>query len=71
MMFQPREPELLRHIFENVGYEFPDDTFKKLWNIGLEKDKTGLVCIDTFKKLLKESVPLPKLVLAKDKEVTC
>lgn len=57
----------MKKIFENIGYKFPDDTFKKLWKIGVERDKTGLVCVDTFKQLIKETVPPPTFIVKADK----
>lgn len=57
--FLPRKPDYIRKLFENTGYEFPKDTFEKLWQAGVEVDKTGSVCIDTFKRLLAESLPPP------------
>ncbi|KAF2903686.1 hypothetical protein ILUMI_02481 [Ignelater luminosus] len=65
--FVPRLPETMKKIFENIGYEFPDDTFEKLWKIGVEHDKTGLVCVDTFKQLIKETVPPPTFIVKADK----
>ncbi|KAF5276955.1 hypothetical protein FQR65_LT16119 [Abscondita terminalis] len=61
--FMPRTPEIIKQIFEKIGYEFPGDTFDKLWRIGMERDKTGAVCVDTFKNLLNETVPSPKLIV--------
>ncbi|KAK4880741.1 hypothetical protein RN001_008887 [Aquatica leii] len=61
--FMPRTPKIIRKIFENIGYEFPDDTFEKLWKIGIERDKTGAVCVETFKKLLNETVASSKLIV--------
>ncbi|KAI4464278.1 ef-hand domain c-terminal containing protein [Holotrichia oblita] len=62
----PRQPEYIRRLFENTGYEFPGDTFDKLWKIGVDLDKTGLVCIDTFKQLIAETLPPPKLKTVKE-----
>lgn len=53
-MLQPRSADLLRKIFENVGYRFPGDTFEKIWQKGVEIDGTGSVCVDTFHNLLKQ-----------------
>lgn len=60
---QPRSPETIRSLFEKVGYNFPGDTFEQLWKVGVDIDKTGLVCVDTFKTLLKTHCPPPKLVV--------
>lgn len=57
--FQPRQPDVIKTLFEKLGYQFPDDTFDKLWQIGLREDNTGLVCVDTFKRLLEMSLPPP------------
>ncbi|XP_022904917.2 EF-hand domain-containing family member B [Onthophagus taurus] len=67
--FLPRQPEYLKDLFEKVGYQFPDDTFEKLWNYGVNLDRTGLVCIDTFDKLLAATIPPP--IFKKDEENVC
>ncbi|KAK5646766.1 hypothetical protein RI129_005230 [Pyrocoelia pectoralis] len=64
--FMPRSPEIIKRIFTNIGYEFPNDTFEKLWEIGVERDKTGQVCVDTFKNVLNEALPPPKLIVEED-----
>lgn len=55
--FQPRQPQVIRKIFENIGYKFTNESFNVYWELGMCHDKTGLVCIDTFKKLLKKYAP--------------
>ncbi|XP_023310327.1 uncharacterized protein LOC111691539, partial [Anoplophora glabripennis] len=61
--FVPRSPQTIRTLFEKVGYSFPGDTFERLWKVGVAIDKTGLVCVDTFKMLLKTHRPYPKLAV--------
>lgn len=61
--FMPRSPDVIKKIFTNIGYEFPKDTFEKLWGIGMERDKTGGVCVDTFKAILNDAVTPPKLIV--------
>ncbi|XP_017785362.1 PREDICTED: EF-hand domain-containing family member B-like [Nicrophorus vespilloides] len=56
--FLPREPQYLQKLFEIAGYQFPNDTFQKLWDLGVVHDKTGKVCIDTFRNLLKRTAPI-------------
>lgn len=53
IIYQPRSPELIRNLFEKLGYNFREDNFEKLWEMGVQQDQTGLVCIDTFKRLLQ------------------
>ncbi|XP_060518059.1 EF-hand domain-containing family member B-like [Cylas formicarius] len=50
--FEPRSSDLLKNLFEKVGYQFHDDSFNVLWSAGVAEDGTGLVCVDTFKTLL-------------------
>ncbi|CAG9765813.1 unnamed protein product [Ceutorhynchus assimilis] len=59
--FLPRSPEVIKRLFEKIGYNFPGDNFQKLWQMGLEQDQTGQVCVDTFKKLLNCQCPPLKL----------
>lgn len=54
-IFQPRKANELQKLFENLGYEFSNNTFQELWKKGLEIDKTGCVSIETFKNLLKQN----------------
>lgn len=54
VMFQPRKADELQKLFENAGYQFPNNSFEELWKKGVERDKTGLVCVETFKNLLKQ-----------------
>ncbi|CAG9833594.1 unnamed protein product [Diabrotica balteata] len=56
--FLPRQPEVLKTLFEKVGYSFPGNKFEKIWKEGVEQDETGLVCVDTFKKLLEKYTPM-------------
>ncbi|GJQ86612.1 hypothetical protein Trydic_g7844 [Trypoxylus dichotomus] len=64
--FLPRSPEYIRELFENTGYQFPDDTFDKLWKMGVDLDKTDLVCVDTFKQLIAHSLPPATIENAKE-----
>ncbi|KAJ8958834.1 hypothetical protein NQ318_019596 [Aromia moschata] len=66
--FEPRSREAMRGLFEKVGYNFPGNTFEKLWKEGVERDKTGCVCINTFKTLVKTCCPPPKVLVD---EVEC
>ncbi|XP_057652847.1 EF-hand domain-containing family member B-like [Diorhabda carinulata] len=52
--FLPRQPEMLRALFEKIGYSFSENNFEKIWKEGVEQDGTGLVCVDTFKKILQK-----------------
>ncbi|XP_018333284.1 EF-hand domain-containing family member B-like [Agrilus planipennis] len=61
-LLTPIKPEKMKLLFENLGYKFPDDSFQKIWQKGVERDGTGLVCIDTFLELLKKCLPSPILV---------
>lgn len=62
-MFQPRPAETLKSLFTKIGYNFPGDTFNQMWKEGVENDKTGLVCIDTFNNLIKKYFPPPKVAV--------
>ncbi|KAJ8981215.1 hypothetical protein NQ317_004157 [Molorchus minor] len=48
---------------KKVGYNFPGETFEKLWQEGLKRDKTGCVCVDTFKTLVKTCCPQKKIIV--------
>lgn len=52
--FLPRKPDVIRSLFEKSGFQIDDATFEKLWADGVEHDKTGLVCVDTFNTLLQK-----------------
>ncbi|KYB27190.1 EF-hand domain-containing family member B [Tribolium castaneum] len=52
--FLPRKPDVLRSLFEKVGYEIDDASFEKLWTEGVDQDKTGSVCVDTFNNLVQK-----------------
>ncbi|KAJ8930390.1 hypothetical protein NQ314_016817 [Rhamnusium bicolor] len=58
-----KSAKTIRTLFKKVGYNFPGDTFQKLWKEGLERDQTGCVCVDTFKTLMKTHCPPPKLAV--------
>ncbi|XP_028050386.1 EF-hand domain-containing family member B isoform X2 [Monomorium pharaonis] len=53
--FKIRDKEEIRSIFENIGFEFPEDSFDALWQKGMQKDCTDGVCIETFRELLAAS----------------
>ncbi|XP_071630672.1 EF-hand domain-containing family member B isoform X2 [Temnothorax longispinosus] len=51
--FKTRDKEEIRSIFENIGFEFPEDSFDTLWQEGRRKDCcTDGVCVETFQELL-------------------
>ncbi|XP_030747876.1 EF-hand domain-containing family member B-like [Sitophilus oryzae] len=68
--FMPRSAETIRNLFEKIGYTFPGNSFEELWKMGLDMDCTGMVCIDTFKKLLQRQCAKPKL-LVDEKDIEC
>lgn len=45
----------MREIFENIGLEFPEDSFDAFWKEGQKKDCTDGVCVETFRELLAAS----------------
>ncbi|XP_048521250.1 EF-hand domain-containing family member B isoform X2 [Dendroctonus ponderosae] len=51
--FLPRSSQVIRNLFEKLGYNFIEGNFEKLWEMGVKEDQTGQVCIDTFKRLLQ------------------
>ncbi|XP_039308059.1 EF-hand domain-containing family member B [Solenopsis invicta] len=53
--FKTRDKEEIRSIFENVGFEFPKDSFDTLWQQGMQKDCADGVCVETFRELLAAS----------------
>ncbi|XP_050307404.1 EF-hand domain-containing family member B-like [Anthonomus grandis grandis] len=68
--FLPRSPEVMRSLFEKIGYNFPGDNFQKLWDMGVKIDRTGQVCVDTFKKLVQNRCPGLKLRVD-EKQIEC
>ncbi|XP_072743898.1 EF-hand domain-containing family member B [Anoplolepis gracilipes] len=54
-LFKTRDKEEMREIFENIGFEFPKDSFDTFWEEGQRKDCTGGVCVETFRELLAAS----------------
>lgn len=67
--FLPMEKNKIRKLFEKVGHILDDNNFDKLWEIGLDQDKTGFVCVDTFKRLLTEYYPEHRKLIVD--EATC
>nr|XP_023011847.1 EF-hand domain-containing family member B-like [Leptinotarsa decemlineata] len=61
--FTPRTAETIRTLFEKIGYNFPNDSFEKIWKEGVEHDQTGLVCVETFKSLLTKYIAPPKITV--------
>lgn len=55
ILLQVRDKEEIRSIFENIGFEFPENSFDTLWQEGMRKDCTGGVCVETFRELLAAS----------------
>ncbi|XP_018316698.1 EF-hand domain-containing family member B [Mycetomoellerius zeteki] len=53
--FKMRDKEEIRSIFENIGFEFPEESFDTLWQEGMRKDCTSGVCVETFRELLATS----------------
>ncbi|XP_011702424.1 PREDICTED: EF-hand domain-containing family member B-like isoform X2 [Wasmannia auropunctata] len=53
--FKTHDKEEIRSIFENIGFEFPENSFDTLWQEGMRKDCTGGVCVETFRELLAAS----------------
>ncbi|XP_014489213.1 PREDICTED: EF-hand domain-containing family member B-like [Dinoponera quadriceps] len=51
-LFMARNKEEIRSIFEDVGFKFPKNSFDSLWQEALLKDRTGGVCVETFRQLL-------------------
>ncbi|XP_011881408.1 PREDICTED: EF-hand domain-containing family member B-like [Vollenhovia emeryi] len=60
--FKIRDKEEIRSIFENIGYEFPEDSFDMLWQEGIRKDCTDGVCVKTFQELLAASGSVAKKI---------
>ncbi|XP_011255746.1 EF-hand domain-containing family member B [Camponotus floridanus] len=54
-LFKIRDKEEMREIFENVGFEFPENSFDAFWQEGQRKDCSDGVCVETFRKLLTAS----------------
>ncbi|KAG5311269.1 EFHB protein, partial [Acromyrmex insinuator] len=53
--FKIRDKEEIRSIFENIGFEFPEESFDTLWQKGMRKDCTDGMCVETFQELLAAS----------------
>ncbi|XP_076269380.1 EF-hand domain-containing family member B-like [Rhynchophorus ferrugineus] len=68
--FLPRQPATIRKLFEKIGYTFPGNNFERLWGMGVELDQTGLVCIDTFKNLLRNHCPELRIKVD-EKDIEC
>nr|CAD7444668.1 unnamed protein product [Timema bartmani] len=55
---KPREKEEIRGIFSKIGVKLPDDLFNVLWQEALTLDRTGAVCIETFRNQLSKLAEL-------------
>lgn len=61
---------MIRELFEKLGYNFNEDNFEKLWEMGVKEDQTGQVCIDTFKRLVQSKCPSLRLRVD-EKQIEC
>ena len=50
-----RDKKEIRSIFENIGFEFPEESFDTLWQKGMQKNCTDGMCVETFRELLAAS----------------
>ncbi|KYN33959.1 EF-hand domain-containing family member B [Trachymyrmex septentrionalis] len=53
--FKMRDKKEIRSIFENIGFEFPEESFDTLWQKGMQKNCTDGMCVETFRELLAAS----------------
>nr|XP_031833258.1 uncharacterized protein LOC116427119 isoform X3 [Nomia melanderi] len=60
-----RTKEEIKDIFENIGVQFPDDSFNLIWEKGLEKYNTQNLSVETFKNLCDRS----DMIVEMDKEI--
>ncbi|XP_076652459.1 EF-hand domain-containing family member B isoform X2 [Halictus rubicundus] len=51
---KPRNKEEMKGIFENIGVQFPDNSFNLLWEKGLEKYNVQNLSVLTFRNLCDE-----------------
>lgn len=51
-MYQKREPDLVRRVFEATGEKFSDESFNKIWEEAKKHHSEGWVCFETFRQAL-------------------
>ncbi|XP_044752597.1 EF-hand domain-containing family member B [Coccinella septempunctata] len=56
----PRDKDFIRSLFRKIGYELSDQNFEEIWKIGLGRDGSGGVCVQTFRDLMNEYFPLQR-----------
>ncbi|CAK9814756.1 EF-hand domain-containing family member B [Anthophora quadrimaculata] len=49
-----RNKEEIRSIFENIGIQFPNDSFNSLWEEGSKRSGSNNVSVETFRNLLNQ-----------------
>lgn len=54
-MFAARSPELVRKVFESAGNKFTDEQFEHIWNEAKKYHSQGVVCFETFRKVLEQT----------------
>lgn len=50
----PRTKQQMLEIFQNIGVNIPDHLFEEAWRLASMRHPFGEVCVDHFKKVLKE-----------------
>lgn len=53
-MYQKREPEVVRKVFEAAGEKFTDETFNTIWDEAKHLHSQGWVCFETFRQTLNK-----------------
>ncbi|KAJ8736425.1 hypothetical protein PYW08_007081 [Mythimna loreyi] len=68
-MYQKREPNVIRKVFEAAGENFTDETFTAIWDEAKKLHSLGWVCYETFRQILEKKRPeLEKTVKTEAKE---
>lgn len=56
-MYQKREPDVIRKVFEATGEKFTDETFDAIWEESKKLHSQGWVCYETFRQTLEAKRP--------------
>ncbi|CAH0695906.1 unnamed protein product [Spodoptera exigua] len=52
-MFQKREPDVVRRVFEAAGEKFTDESFNRIWGEAKKHHSEGWVCFETFRQAMR------------------
>lgn len=52
--FEPRTPDQIREVFDNIGVNLSDELFQMLWKEAASRDPKGQVSVEAFRSVMEE-----------------